>query len=67
MGEEPRELTRVDGFLQVLDRLLLTLKMSALLVVEPTELLQDLGVVRVSFQHPLVSTLCGLVLNFRRQ
>lgn len=47
--------TRADGLLQVLNRLLLAGKARALLVMQPAELLQDLGVVRVAIEHTSVS------------
>lgn len=43
-----------NRLLQKLDRLLLAGKTIALLVVQPAQLLQNLGVVRVSVQYTLV-------------
>lgn len=43
--------------------MLLTVEAVALLVMQPTELLQDLGVVRVSIKHSSVSILGRLILR----
>ena len=49
-------LTRVDRFLEVLDRLLLAIEAGALLVMEPAQLLQDFGVVGIALEH---ARICG--------
>jgi hypothetical protein len=46
-----------DGFLQVLDSLFLACVTVALLVVQPSELLQDLGMVRVLVKHSAIGGL----------
>jgi hypothetical protein len=50
-------LTGTDGLLQVLNSLLLARVAVALLVVEPSELLENLGVVGVPIQDAPVSSL----------
>lgn len=50
-------LTRSNRFLEELDGLLLAREAVALLVVQPAQLLQNLGVVRVSVEHTLVGIL----------
>lgn len=50
-------LTSIDRLLQKLDGLLLALEGAALLVVEPSKLLENLGVVRIAIKNPLVSGL----------
>lgn len=51
-----------DRLLQELDGALLALEATALLVVKPAKLLQNLGVTRITFQDALVSGLCAVVL-----
>lgn len=47
--------TRVDGLLQVLNRLFLTGEAWALLMMQPAELLEDLCVIRIAIKHTPVS------------
>ena len=56
-------LTRADGFLQILNRIFLAAKGSALLVMQPAKLLQNLGVIWVSVENPSIRRLCGIVLE----
>jgi hypothetical protein len=56
------ELTGSNGFLQVLDGLLLAAEASALLVVKPTQLLKDLGVIGIAFENARVCRLGRVVL-----
>ena len=42
--------------------MLLATETITLLVVQPAELLQDLGVIWISIQHSAVGCLCGIVL-----
>lgn len=51
-------LTCCNRFLEELNGLLLARKAVTLLVVQPTKLLQDLCVVRISVQYALISILC---------
>ena len=62
--EYERENTRANRLLQVLNRLLLAGEARALLVMQPAELLQDLGVVRVAVEHTSVSKFCIVKLRF---
>lgn len=55
-------LTRIDRFLKVLNRLLLTAEAGALLVVEPAELLEYFGVVWITLKDAGVRRLGGVVL-----
>jgi hypothetical protein len=57
------ELTRSNGFLQVLDSLLLAAEARALLVVKPAQLLKDLGVIGITFENAGVSRLGRVVLR----
>ena len=50
--------TRIDGLLQVLNRLLLTGEARALLMMQPAELLEDLCVIRIAIKHTSVCKLC---------
>jgi hypothetical protein len=52
-------------FLKVFDRLLLAGEATALLMMQPTELLQNLGVVGVTFKHARVSSFGRVVLWVR--
>lgn len=56
-------LTGADGFLQILNRMFLAAKGSALLVMQPAKLLQNLGVIWVSVENPPIRRLCGIVLE----
>jgi hypothetical protein len=55
-------LTSIDRLLQELDGLLLALEGLALLMVEPSKLLENLGVVRIPLEHTLVGGLGRLKL-----
>lgn len=61
-GEE-RKLTGSDRLLQVLNSPLLAVEMLALGVVQPTKLLQNLGVVGVAVEDPVVGSLRILKLS----
>jgi len=50
-------LTSGDGFLQIFDSPVLAGEAIALLMVQPAELLQNLGVVGVSLEHALIGSL----------
>lgn len=54
--------TRIDRFLEILDCLLLAAETGALLVMEPTKLLQHLGVCWVTLEDTSVRLLGGVVL-----
>lgn len=56
-------LTSTDRLLQVLNSLLLARVAVALLVVEPTKLLENLGVVGVTLQHASIGTLSRFELD----
>jgi hypothetical protein len=56
------ELTRGNRFLQVLDGLLLTAEARALLMVKPSQLLKNLGVVGIAFENARVGGLGRVVL-----
>lgn len=56
-------LTSADRFLQVLNGPLLARVVAALLMVEPTELLENLGMVRVSVKNAAVRRLSRLELH----
>lgn len=56
-------LTSTDGLLQVLNGFLLARVAVALLVVEPSKLLEDLGVVRVAIQNAPVRGLSRVELT----
>lgn len=57
-------LTSTDRLLQILNGLLLAGVVVALLVVEPSELLKDLGMVGVAFQNAPVGNLSGFKLGW---
>jgi hypothetical protein len=56
-------LTSIDRLLQELDGLLLALESVALLVVQPSQLLENLGMVGVSIKNALVSGLSRVELT----
>ena len=56
-------LTRGNRFLQVLNGLLLTAKARALLVVKPSQLLKNLGVIGIAFENARVGRLGRVVLD----
>lgn len=51
-----------NRFLEIFDGTLLALEGAALLVMEPSELLQHLGVVRVTLKHTLIGGLSAIIL-----
>lgn len=58
--------TRLTGshrFFQILNSLFLTSERVTLLVVQPAQLLEDFGVVRVTLQDPTVSGFCSFELH----
>lgn len=55
-------LVRSHRLLQVLDGLLLTGVVGALLMVQPTQLLEDLGMIGITLEHATVGTLGGFEL-----
>lgn len=57
--------TRSNRFFKILNSLLLTAEACALLVVEPAQLLKNLGVVRVALKHARVGRFGGVVLEIR--
>ena len=62
-GRFGETLTRIDGFLKIFNSLLLTTEAGALLVMKPPELLQDLGVGRISIQDSGVRRFGRVVLS----
>lgn len=58
----PEMLTRCDRLLEVFNGLLLTIEASALLVVQPAELLKDLCVIRIAIEHAHVRAFGGVVI-----
>ena len=59
---ESTELTRSNRLLKILNRLFLTCVIGALLMVQPTQLLKDLGVIGITFKHPTIGTLSSFEL-----
>lgn len=53
----------VDRFLQKLDGSILAIIAVALLVMQPSKLLQNLGVIGIAFKHTHVSCLCIVILH----
>jgi hypothetical protein len=60
-GSFSPELTRADRFLQVLNRRILAVSV-VFLVMQPAELLEDLGVIRIPVEHPPVRQFGVIVL-----
>ena len=60
-------LTRLEALRQILDGQLLVLERGAVLVVQPTELLQHLRMVRVLLHDTLICVSCADVLKLERQ
>lgn len=56
------ELTRCNGFLQVLNGTFLAFEAAALLMVEPTKLLENLGMVGVAVKHTPVGIFGRFIL-----
>ncbi len=56
-------LTRSDGFLEVLDGPVLAREAAALVMMQPSKLLEDLGVVRVPLEDSLVGGLGAVKLQ----
>lgn len=55
-------LTGIDGFLQIFNCLLLTAEAGALLMVQPAQLLQNLGVGWIAVKHAHVGALRGVIV-----
>jgi hypothetical protein len=51
-----------DRLLEIFDSPLLALEGLALLMVQPSQLLENLGMVRVTLKHPLISRFCVIVV-----
>ena len=60
-------LTRLEALRQILDGQLLVLERGAVLVVQPTELLQHLRMVRVLLHDTFICVSCADVLKLERQ
>lgn len=57
------QLTSSDGFLEILDRTLLSLEAIALLMMKPAKLLQNLGMAWVTFKNSAVGGLGTIILG----
>lgn len=56
-------LTCSNGLLKILYGSLLALESLALLVMKPSQLLKNLGMVGIPLQHSLISSLCTIILQ----
>lgn len=56
-------LTRRNRFLEIFNSLLLATEIIALLVMQPAELLQDLGMVRIALENTPIGSLGGIMLG----
>ena len=60
-------LARTDRLLKILDSMLLACETTALLMVQPSELLQDLGMVRISIKDAAIGVFGRVVLFLCQQ
>ena len=67
LGDDAKALTNFQAPRETLDGRVLVLERGAVLVVQPTELLQHLRMVRVLLHDTLICVSCADVLKLERQ